>query len=99
MEHGREALSIVIKDDISMSKVKHVGVRPKYPLVGQVKVRARTFYQIEELPDGGKKWWSVKDLNSGCDNVVDKTIGMHDLIFCKYCDEWYAQKQFIDEEK
>lgn len=78
-----------------MSKVRHVGERPLNPLVfGRMK-DSNVFYKVETFADGTKRFWDAKTLNSGCGEESEKREGILDLWYCEYCDEWFAQKQFI----
>lgn len=79
-----------------MSKIKHIGRRPQYPV--QVLDFKRKTY-IEEFPDGSYKIWNKKMLNSGCDGVVEEIKELYDCIYCPHCNEYFSKDQWEDEHQ
>lgn len=79
-----------------MLKVRHVGVRPGIdnPLV-DVKIGSRR-YMREDLPDGSKKWWSTKTINSGCGQLITRDKRCKGLLYCPNCGEYRRDKEFED---
>ena len=72
---------------------RHVGVHPSFP----IHETERVGVYVEHLPDGGKRLWNAKTLNSGCDKIVDIIDYRDGLIYCPYCDEMCAEEQFLIE--
>ena len=72
-------------------KVKHIGKSPTYPLYSHEDV------YIEILPDGSKKVWNCKTLNTGCDKEIKEPLVYEGLIYCPFCDEMCNQDQFLIE--
>lgn len=73
--------------------VMHVGVRPIHPIVRSTsKSDKQAFY--ERFPDGKFLRWTRRQLESGCNTIIEEKRGMGDLIFCPKCDEWFNEKQF-----
>lgn len=73
--------------------MKHVGSRPKYPLV--VDDRYKRIIWREYLPEGGYRIWNSKTLNSGCGSQLTDVKREGNLIFCEKCGEWVNENQFI----
>lgn len=77
----------------------HVGIRPKNKVVRfNQNHREVLGYKYELFPDGSYKLWSNRQLESGCNNVVDENVRMNDLIYCPYCDEYFSRDQFIHKD-
>jgi len=73
---------------------KHTGERPTYKIADFFKTEFGQIIHIEEFPDGSKRWWTNKQLKSGCNTVLKNPKRQDDLIYCKKCDEWFNKKQF-----
>ena len=69
--------------------MKHVGVKPTHELF-----KVDDYVYMELFPDGMKKYWNVKTLNTGCGNVLENVVRDGDLIYCPYCDEMANKNQF-----
>jgi len=75
--------------------VRHIGIRPKYKLISfNNELKAIEGFKYERFPGGGYRLWSDRMLKSGCGHViaVDKKIG--ELIYCKFCAEYFSTNQF-----
>lgn len=77
-------------------KIKHVGIRPSYPLVTDDIEKYNVFkrYRSEVLPDGSERRWTKRMLKSGCGQIVDGERKIGDLIYCEHCQEYFAKEQF-----
>jgi len=76
-------------------KVKHVGCRPEHATV-LVKIRHREYF-FEDIPEEeGGKFWTKRELLSGCKQIVERVNYIGDLIYCSYCDEHFNVKQFVE---
>lgn len=76
-----------------MDSIIHTGIRPQNP-VEEIKENERFFY-LEKAT--GKKW-TKREMNSGCYEATDQNICIsvkgQTLIYCPFCDEYFAAKQF-----
>ena len=81
-------------------KLKHVGVRPTYPLVTKLRPeqKAREGIKYEIFAKGGYKIWTERMLRSGCNNEVSGDVRIGSLIYCEHCDEFFSQDQFVEGE-
>ena len=81
--------------------LRHVGIRPTYPLVidmtdvGQRKHRKK----YEVYPDGGYRVWNDRMLKSGCNRVIRGDEKLGELIYCPFCDEYFNSEQFEEVKK
>lgn len=75
----------------NLKKVKHIGTRPTSP-TKEVQVDGR-FMHFEKATG---KYWTMREINSGCNEIVNHQTGIEDLLFCSECDEWFSAKQFKD---
>lgn len=79
----------------------HQGIQPSYPFdhgKQHPNKKLNATYKFEPFPEGGGKWWSEKELASGCHVIFDKIKKQNGLIYCPYCDEWFTDKQFTEME-
>lgn len=78
-------------------KVIHKGKTPTYDLEPTEMYKDMMY---EPYPNGGGKFWSPRELKTGCGGDVMEPYGtvatMEDygLIYCPYCDEWFNEKEF-----
>lgn len=81
--------------------MKHIGVRPEYPLEADERSghKKLNIVYYENFPDGSYKIWNKKLLNSGCGQSTDQPIikDANNLLWCKHCQEWCNENQFIKE--
>lgn len=73
--------------------MRHDGVRPVHTLVLEESKRKRKVW-IEEFPDGSRKFWNARLLNSGCGKYLTDPEVEGTLVYCNYCREWFDIKQF-----
>ena len=78
-----------------MAIFKHVGIRPLTPLAVIKRDGRKKDYILE--PATGK-YWSKRELSSGCDEVLEDIRVMEVegdiLYYCTHCEEWFHNKQF-----
>ena len=78
----------------------HKGIRPEYETEFVVATKKRKLfdYLLETLPDGTKRYWNQRMLNSGCNEENEGFVRRDGLIYCEKCDEWFDEKQFAEIE-
>lgn len=71
----------------------HKGVRPKYNLT-LIDFKKKIYY--EEDPNGNFiKYWNMRMLNSGCNNVIRiAPKELMDCYYCPRCDEYFSKDQW-----
>lgn len=72
-------------------RLRHVGIRPLHPLT-LVDFKKRIYY--EYYPDGTKKRWNERMLNSGCGTVTGNLVKLLGCFYCPQCDEWFSVNQW-----
>lgn len=80
-----------------MSNLVHVGVRPEYEIREVDRFGVNRIYR-EERPDGSYKIWNERQLESGCGFGLTKVVEADNLLFCRYCDEWFSKDQFKERD-
>lgn len=82
----------------------HEGIKPKNKLLKGEEIDDLPFryktndHWVEPLDDGGYKIWSKRELLSGCKQEITNVRKRDGLIYCPICDEWFAEKQFVEKE-
>lgn len=74
--------------------LRHKGIRPKYELQFDKGYKDNWHHFFEPHPNGGGKYWSKRELISGCNKKLVDPPRKENLTYCKYCDEWFDNKQF-----
>ena len=84
-----------------MTDLIHEGIRPVNPLLrdfDSVPYKALPGFWVEPLDDGRFRYWSDRELRSGCGGLLVDAKERDGLTYCPYCDEWFTNKQFIEDE-
>lgn len=81
-------------------RLKHVGIRPVYELT---LLNWKRCLYVEELPNGKDRIWTKRMLRSGCNEVTNDPLVLtvdvtnEELLYCPYCDEYFAKEQWREE--
>ena len=79
-------------------RLVHRGIRPTTKLHSEGHISKpygpHKFRQYELLPDGSKKYWDKKTLNSGCTKIFSDIVKLDGLIYCPTCEQYFSANQF-----